>query len=130
MFKHKSYVYPQFKYEAILFNPSIGPYRVLLLLARVNLEAMAMKMYSKFPKAPELQELHVQIVQCDISDTLYWGVLPLCWDAVGVFYSSSRLGWKGLGSYLRNSLREYYFSAERHLVYSTTPVLVVLWLSS
>ena len=62
------------------------PYQVLPLWARVDPEAMAMKGYSAFPKAPALLEPHHQIVQCHISDT-HWGrVLSLCREAVGVFY--------------------------------------------
>ena len=36
----------------VLFNRYIGPYQVLLLVARVDQEAMAMKGYYEFPKAP------------------------------------------------------------------------------
>ena len=46
----------------VLFNPLIGPYQVLPLRARVDLEAMAMKGYSVFPKVPALLEPHHQIV--------------------------------------------------------------------
>ena len=46
----------------VLLNPLIGPYQVLLLQARVDLGAMAMKGYSTFPKAPALLEPHHQIV--------------------------------------------------------------------
>ena len=60
--------------------------------ARVDLGAMAMKGYSAFPKALALLELHHQIVQCHILDTTWGGVLLLFREAVGVFYSSSRLG--------------------------------------
>ena len=35
----------------VLFNPSIGPYQVLPLRARVDLGAMAIEGYSAFPKA-------------------------------------------------------------------------------
>ena len=52
-----------------------------------------MKGYSAFPKAPALLEPHHQIVYCHIQDTHRGGgVLPLCKEAVGVFYSPSRLG--------------------------------------
>ena len=65
---------------------------MLPLLARLDLGAMAMKGYSAFPKAPALLEPHHQIVYCHIQDTRLGGVLPLCREAVGVFYSPSRLG--------------------------------------
>ena len=38
----------------VLFDPQIGPYQVLPLLTREG--AMAMKVYSAFPKAPALLE--------------------------------------------------------------------------
>ncbi len=40
----------------VLFNPYIGPYQVLPLQARVDMEAMAIKGYYTFPKAPALLE--------------------------------------------------------------------------
>ena len=46
----------------VLFNPLIGPYQVLPLRDRVDLEAMSMKGYSTFPKAPTLLKPHPQIV--------------------------------------------------------------------
>ena len=52
--------------------------------ARADLGAMAMKGYSTFSKAPALQEPHRQ--------THVGEVLLFYRDAVGVFYSPSRLG--------------------------------------
>ena len=43
-------------------DPYIGHFQVLLLWARVDLGAMAMKGYSAFPKAPALPKPHHQIV--------------------------------------------------------------------
>ena len=40
--------------QTVLFNPQIGPYQMLLLLAGVDLGAMAMKWYSALPKASVL----------------------------------------------------------------------------
>ena len=40
----------------------------------MNLESMAMKGYSVFPKAPALLKTHQQIVLCHIQD-LRWGIL-------------------------------------------------------
>ena len=71
----------------VLFNPLIGPYQVLLHRAKVDLGAVAMKGCSAFPKAPTSLETHHQIVLCHIQDT-HWG-LPLCREAVGIFYSPS-----------------------------------------
>ena len=48
--------------QLVLFNPLIGPYQMQLFRARVDLEAMAMKGCSVFPKAPALLKLHHQIV--------------------------------------------------------------------
>ena len=59
---------------------------------------MALKGYSTFPKAPEVLEPHHQIVLCHIQDTRWWGVLPLCRGAVGIFYSPSWLGNNSLES--------------------------------
>ena len=47
--------------------------------------------YSAFPKAPALLELHHRIVSCYTRDTRWGKALPLCRDAVGIFYSPSRL---------------------------------------
>ena len=44
-----------------MYFSSIGPYQVLPLRVRVDLEAMAMKGKSAFPKAPALLEPHHQI---------------------------------------------------------------------
>ena len=46
---------------------------MLPLRARVDLEAMARKGYSAFPKAPALLEPHHQIVKCHIQDTRFEG---------------------------------------------------------
>ena len=55
---------------------------MLPLWARVDLGAMAMKVHSAFSKAPAFLDPHYFIGR----------VLPLCREAVGVFYSPSRLG--------------------------------------
>ena len=52
----------QFKSQAVLFDPLIGPYQVLSLQARVELRVMAMNGYSAFPKAQTLLEPHYQVV--------------------------------------------------------------------
>ena len=61
---------------------------MLPLRARVELGAMAMKGYSAFPKAPAPSDFLVSYP----GHSLGGGVLPLCREAVGVFYSPSRLG--------------------------------------
>ena len=48
--------------QLILFNSYIGPYQVSPLRARVDLEAMAMKGFFAFLKAPASLEPHHQIV--------------------------------------------------------------------
>ena len=115
---------------------------MLPLCARVNLWVMAIKEYSTFPKASVFLEPHHQIVSCRIQathcvsvtqlqrcsrcilqlqptgsrDTCWEGVLPLCRDAVSVFYSSSQLGH---GTLVGG--RGSYPSAEMQAVYSTAP---------
>ena len=71
-------------------------YQVLLLLLRgtVCLGAMAIKRYSAFPQSPALLKPHHQIVLCHIR-IFFGGVWLLCWDAVDVFCSPSRLGHLG-----------------------------------
>ena len=49
-------------HSLVLFDQSIGPYQVQPLWARVDLGAMAMKVYFTFLKAPALLEPHHQIV--------------------------------------------------------------------
>ena len=53
----------------VLFDPEVGLYQVLPLRARVDLGAMALKIYSTILKAPALVEPRHQIVQCPIQDT-------------------------------------------------------------
>ena len=97
---------------------------------------MAMKEYPAFPRVPVLQDSQHQIVSCHILDTRWWsvthlqrcsqcilqlqstgplvrGVLPLCRDAVSVFYNSNRLD---------HLYGVSYPSAEMQSVYSTTPI--------
>ena len=65
--------------------------QILLFRIKVNREVMAMKGHSIFLKVTGL-ELHHQMVKCHIQDTRWrQGVLPLCKDAVCVFYNPSRL---------------------------------------
>ncbi len=77
--------------QLVLFDSLIEPYQVLPLWVTVALGAMAIKGYSTFPKALALLEPHYQIILCHIQDN-HWGSLTPCRDAVGVFYSISRLG--------------------------------------
>ena len=71
----------------VLFNP----YQVLPHGARVDVGAMAMKGCTVFPKPPALLGPHQTFVSYP-GHSLVGGVLPLCREAVGVFYSPSRLG--------------------------------------
>ena len=67
------------------------PYQVLPLMARVDQGVMAMKKYSK--KLQHYCNLTIRMISV-IFQTLVGGrELPLCRDAVGVFYSPRRLGW-------------------------------------
>ena len=49
-------------YKLVIFDPLIGPYKVLPLRVRVDLGAKAMKDNSAFPKAPALLETDHQVV--------------------------------------------------------------------
>ena len=51
----------QFKSQAVLFDPQVRRYQVLLHWGRMYLGAIAMKGYSTFPKAPTLLRPHHQI---------------------------------------------------------------------
>ena len=70
------------------FN-SIWPIdRTLSSVTTPDLGAMAMKWCFAFPKAPTLPS---DCLMSYLGHSLGVGVLPLCRDAVGVFYSSGRL---------------------------------------
>ena len=58
LIKHKSFVYKQFKYRTVLFEPQIGPYQVLPLRVWEDLRAMEMNKYFKLPRAPGLDPHH------------------------------------------------------------------------
>ena len=59
---------------------------MLSLQARVDLGVMVMKGYSSFPKPPTLLEPRIRLFSV-ISRTFIEEVLPLCREAVSVFYS-------------------------------------------
>ncbi len=59
--------------------------------ARVDLGAMAIRGTLHSPKLQNYWNLTIRLFSV-ISRTLVGGVLPLCREAVGVFYSPSRLG--------------------------------------
>ena len=108
-----SHLFALFKCQTVLFNLYIGPYSKLPLWAKVNLEAMSVEEYFAFAKGRALLKQHLRLFNV-ISRTLVvvggsyplqrcsrciqqlfqptWslvgGVLPLCRDVVGVFYSS------------------------------------------
>ena len=84
---HESFVCTHFKCEADIFYQFIGPYQVLPLRARVDPRVMTMRVYSTFPKGPELLEPHYQNIQCHKTTLVGWGLL-LCRDIVVVFYTS------------------------------------------
>ena len=94
----------QFKCQTVLFDLSIRPYQLLPLLARVGLRAIAMKWYSAFPKLQHYWSLTISLFSV-INRTLVRGVLPLCREAVGVFFSPSRLGHPTLSLHLSHRKR-------------------------
>ena len=75
------------------FKPKVGPYQEPLFWAIVDLRAMAMKRSPHSPKLQHHWNLTIRLFSV-ISKTLVVGVgvLLLCREAVGVFYSPSRLG--------------------------------------
>ena len=85
----------QFKCQIFLFDSLIELYQVLPLRNRLDLGAMAMKVYFPFPKPPVLLEPHHQIILCYIR-TIVGELLLHCRDAVGVFYNPNRLGYRTL----------------------------------
>ena len=64
-----------------LSDPNIGPYQILPLRAREDLEAMAMMGYSTIPKAPTLLATNHLIVLCNIQDARCGGLKPLQWHS-------------------------------------------------
>ena len=87
--------------QIVLFNPQVGPYQVLPFRARVDLGAMAMKGVLHSPKLQDYSNLTIRLFSV-ISRILIGGVvvLPLCREAVGVFYSPSQI-------YDQSSLRKF-----------------------
>ena len=57
------------EHSLVLFDPSIGPYQILSLRARVDLGVMVVSGYSTFPKAAAQLEPNHQIVSCHFPDT-------------------------------------------------------------
>ena len=82
--------------KKVLFDPEIGPYHVLPLRVRVDLETMSIKDYSIFPKAPLTGASSSDCLRSYPEHTLF-GVLPLCRVAFSVFYSPTRVS-RGQGS--------------------------------
>ena len=76
-----SFVCFQFKCQAVLFDPYIGPYQVLPLQARVDLGVMAMKGYSTFPQSSSITGTSPSDCFVSYSRTLvmgwWWVLLPL-----------------------------------------------------
>ena len=91
----KSFVCTQFKSQTVLLYQLIGSYKVPPLWTRVDLGAMAIRGTSYFPKHPHYWSLSITLFYI-ISSSLLGEVLPLCRDAVGVFYNSSRLSHRTL----------------------------------
>ena len=76
--------------------------------ARVDQEAVAVKGYSTFPKAPASLEPHHQIVSWTLVEV---GVLSFCRDAVGVFCSPNQLGYPLNGKPLKSVDHFIYLSS-------------------
>ena len=72
-------------------NSSIGPYQALPLHARVDPGRWQWRGTLPLPKLQDYWSLSIRLFSV-ISGTLVGRILPLCRHAVGIFYSSSRLG--------------------------------------
>ena len=93
----------------VLFNPYIGPYQMLPLGVREDLEVIAMKRCSAFPKAPDLLEHHQLNPVHSLGESCSF-------EEIQSVYSTTPAGC-ATGHLLRQS----YLSAEMQLVYSTAP---------
>ena len=79
------------KYQTVLFDPLIGPYQVLPLQARVDLGAIAIKVYFIFLKASKIEASPLDGFVLYPGHSLLGEVLRLYRETVDVFYSPSRL---------------------------------------
>ena len=75
--------FTQFKSQIVVFDPLIGPYKLLPLWVRVDLGTTAMKEYSTFSKVPGL-EPHYQMIYSEHFLSGGGDLTPLQ-HAVGVF---------------------------------------------
>ena len=85
----KQFYFNQFSLASIqtlLVDPSMRPYQVLRLGVRVNLGGMVMKLQSSNITGASPSDYLVSYARHSLG-----GVLPNCRDAVGEFYSPSRL---------------------------------------
>ena len=122
--KNQSFVYAQLNNRTVLFQTiqfSISHFFTLSL----NVKQDSDRCYNSEPEwtwewwqwkstplSPKLQHFWSQAIRLfnDVSSTpVGVGVLLLCRDAIGVFYSSSRLGWL-LDGKEQNYFSYYYFS--------------------
>ena len=82
------FVCSPFKCQTVLFDPEIGPYKVLPLQARVDLGVVRWRRTLNSQKFQHYWSLTVWLFSV-ISRILIGEILPLCKDAVGVFYIHS-----------------------------------------
>ena len=106
-----------------LFNPSIGPYQVLLRRARVDLGAMAMKECSVFSKTPPFLEPHHQIVQCHIQDT-HWVFFTPPPQRCSQCILQAKLTWQPIFEYFLFYWLEFIFSS----IYLSEFSLLSIWI--
>ena len=84
------HLFIQFKCQTVLFDLKMRHYQVLTLEVKVNLAAMAVKMYSKFPKVPRLAPHH-QIVECLYPGFSIVGTYPSA--EIQLAYSAASVDW-------------------------------------
>ena len=76
----------------VLFDPQIEPYHIQPLRNRVDLEEWEMKGFLTFPNASASRDFTISVISIISQAFIRWGVLPLCRDAVDVFYSPGLTG--------------------------------------
>ena len=79
------------------------------------------------PHSPKLQHYWSLTIRLSsvISRALVWsGVLPLCWDTIGVFYNPSRLGYRSME--VNSIFHDVSCKLNWKLLYSNFPCLSIL----
>ena len=86
----KSFV-SQFKCLNVLFDPYIGPHQLLPIQAWVDLDVMAMKVYSTYPEISSSTRTSPSDYLMSYQDNRWVWVLSLCRYAIALVWTPSRL---------------------------------------